>query len=197
MAATFLPKDLRVRFARALLGELELDNFEKWIYANSELEKYLDPNTYLELIASDFSSEDGRRHARELIGSILKPDPQLIGRQEVQQLLRGMLNGSIDLLTGVRELSRLHSGGLDFIPVIFVGFDSETDSIPAPDKYHLWDQDALKEKLKELNDRYREIIIDECRALLSKLMETDATRRETAEKTMKRISKKGTFELFY
>jgi hypothetical protein len=176
MSATYLPTDVRVRFARAMLGDSELDKFEKWIYANSDLDKYLDPNTYLELIASDFSTEDGRRHTRELIRSILEPiDPLLIGKQEVQQLLNGMLYGSIDLLTGVRELSRLHSGGLDFIPVAFVGFDSETDSIPTSDKYHLWDQDALKEKLKELNDIYRESILDECRALLSQLVKADAT----------------------
>jgi hypothetical protein len=169
MAACYLPTDLKVRFVRALLDDSQLDEFEKWLYADSELEKYLDPDTYLELISSDFRSEHGRKRTRECIRSILEPmDPQVVDREQVQQLLTGMLDDSIDLLTGLRELSRLHSAGLDFVPILFVGRDDETDSIPSPDRYHLWAPEALSEKLKEL-DKYRGSILEDCRALLVQL----------------------------
>jgi hypothetical protein len=169
MALSYLPTDIRVRFARALLDDSQLDEFEKWLYANSEVEKQLEPDTYFQLIASDFKTERGRKETRALLWSILEPkDPQGVTRQDVQQLLRAMLDGSIELLSGLRELSRLHTLGLDFIPIVFVGYDSDTDSIPTPDRYYQWNPEALREKLKGL-DRYRERILEECRKLLAQL----------------------------
>jgi hypothetical protein len=173
MAVSYLPKNIQLRLFRALTSESELGELESWLNADNELENHLGPDFYLGLIASDFRTDRGRKLAKELIRSILRPvDPEVITRQQVQQLLRGMLDESIDLLTGLRELSRLHSAGVRFIPIIFVGYDSETDSIPTPDEYYLWNQEALREKLKEL-DRYRKAILSECGILLERLVEFD------------------------
>jgi hypothetical protein len=43
----------------------------------------------------------------------------------------------------------LYHQGYEFIPIEFVGYESETDSIPGPKTYHLWDPAALARLLSD------------------------------------------------
>jgi len=43
-------------------------------------------------------------------------------------ILTGMIDGTVGIIEGCRELSRLFWQGNGFIPIIFVGYDSELDA---------------------------------------------------------------------
>ena len=58
---TALPKHITERFYKILKGDISVDAFEQWLYADKELEKYLPPEDYLDLISLSFK-KSGARH---------------------------------------------------------------------------------------------------------------------------------------
>jgi hypothetical protein len=89
-------------------------------------------------------------------------------KEKVCKILRQMINGSLDLVSGCRDLTHLHHKGFDFIPIRFVGFDSELDSIPLPEQYHLWNPEALEKYLRKV-EPYQDDIIQISKEILTKL----------------------------
>ena len=69
-----------------------------------------------------------------------------------KRICEAMLDGSMEVLAGVRAMSSLYHqpGGESVVAQTWVGLDSETDSFPTPDKYPLWEATALRAKLNEL-----------------------------------------------
>lgn len=57
---TTLPKDIRERFYNTIKGVISLDDFEQWLYADKELEKYLKSDDYLDLISLSFKKSGAK-----------------------------------------------------------------------------------------------------------------------------------------
>lgn len=57
---TTLPKDIRERFYNTIKGDISLDDFEQWLYADKELEKYLKFDDYLDLISLSFKKSGAK-----------------------------------------------------------------------------------------------------------------------------------------
>jgi hypothetical protein len=65
-----LPFSIQDRFFDFLEGKISGAEFEKWLYANQELEQ-IDKNVYLELIILDFRNSKAATEVLEIIGSYL------------------------------------------------------------------------------------------------------------------------------
>jgi len=70
-------------------------------------------------------------------------------------------------VTGCQSLARLARDGVSGVGVEFIGFDSELDGVPTPDKYGLWEPEALKALLGSV-EVYRGAILGAVRETLSK-----------------------------
>jgi hypothetical protein len=79
-----------------------------------------------------------------------------------------MLDDDAAVIPGLRRLVTLRHDGDEFIPIEFVGFDSELDGVPTPDRYHLWDASALAERLATTGP-YLKHVQQACRELLDDL----------------------------
>jgi hypothetical protein len=74
-------------------------------------------------------------------------------RREMVRVARGILDGSIGIVAGARQITRLRFGSTaenDSDILIFVGIDSESDHLPLGDVRRHWDAEALKAKDEEL-----------------------------------------------
>lgn len=94
------------------------------------------------------------------------PRPSLGGR--AKRICEAMLDGSMDVLAGVRAMSALRHepGGESVVAQIWAGLGSETESFPTPDKYPLWEATALRAQLNGL-ERYRTAILEAAKEHLS------------------------------
>lgn len=88
-------------------------------------------------------------------------------KEEVLRILENLLGGELDLVDACRELTKLYHQGYDFIPIEFVGYDSEMDSIPLTKFRHLWNQQEL-EKILQSNP-YKESVLNSAKKLLVQL----------------------------
>ena len=57
---TTLPQDIKGRFYKTVKGDISLDDFEQWLYADKELEKHLNPDDYLDLISLSFKKSGAK-----------------------------------------------------------------------------------------------------------------------------------------
>ena len=57
---TILPQDIKEWFYKTIKGDISIDDFEKWLYADSELEKHLNPSDYLDLISLNFQKSGAK-----------------------------------------------------------------------------------------------------------------------------------------
>ena len=79
-----------------------------------------------------------------------------------------MLDDDSAVIPGLRGLVTLRHDSDELIPIEFVGFDSELDGVPTPDRYHLWDAAALAERLATTGP-YLKQVQQACRELLDDL----------------------------
>lgn len=163
-----LPPPIRTPFLQFCNGELAPPEFEAWICAAGEVEPLIGRTEYLDLISADYTGRD-LAAKRDLCRRILEQHhPGAFDRYRVTRLLAAMLADDESLLDGLRELVRLRRQGCGFIPIEFVGMESETDAYPAPSSYHLWDPEALARKLTA-GLPYRQEIRAAARELLAEL----------------------------
>jgi hypothetical protein len=139
-----LSPPLRRQFLKFCCAELPSPAFEAWVCETPELEDEVGHGTYLDLLSADYLGRDVGG-VREVCGRLLDAHhPGTLRIYRVTRLLESMVRDESALMAGFRRLVRLHHDGYeDLVPIEFVGFDSETDSIPSPQSYHLWDPAAL------------------------------------------------------
>jgi hypothetical protein len=58
---TTIPQDIKERFYKTIKGDISLDNFEQWLYADKELEKYLNSTDYLDANLLKFSAKRSKK----------------------------------------------------------------------------------------------------------------------------------------
>ena len=160
----------RKQFLRFCAGESEAPAFEAWVCGAGDLEAEVGHGPYLDLISADYRGRDAYG-ARDLCEQLLEQHhPGVLRRYRVAAILRSMLADDAALVTGLRSLVALRHGDhqFEFIPIEFVGFDSENETIPTPDRYHLWDQTFLVEKLASAKP-YLAALRNACEELLDDL----------------------------
>jgi hypothetical protein len=164
-----LSEEARNRLLAFTCEVIPVPEFESWLYGSADLASALSPESYLELISANFRSPDGIRSARSVSEAVLEQAlPGSVGRYRAILILRGMLNGTVPLVVGVRQLTHMLHAGCTFIPACFVGFESETDTVPDPSHYHLWEPQALQRSLQSL-ESYSGVILSAASDLLREL----------------------------
>jgi hypothetical protein len=142
--------------------------FEAWVCGAQALEGEIGHGPYIDLVSADYQGRD-IAGARERCERLLEEHhPGNLARYRVRRILRSMLEDEAAVIVGLRKLVVLRHSGDEFIPIEFVGFDSETDGVPTPDRYRLWAPPALAELLARTRP-YLEQVQQACRALLDDL----------------------------
>jgi hypothetical protein len=167
-----------VEFDRFLAGEIQLDDFESWVYNTPALETVLAPSEYLALIELDYRGRHALHDAHKVVAAAYEAHrPGRLARDRAERLARGMLAGEINVAAGTRALARLYYDDHEWIPIAFVGIASELDDVPSPREYALWDPRALAERLRAYRDAeryYRAPALVAARRLLEHLEGTGA-----------------------
>ena len=136
------------------LSLLEPTAFYLSIVDDDYLEIVLGKTTYNDMLLFDyFDKQDVNKSRKVLTEYLISNFNELFQRYEVAFILDRMIDDSEQLPSGLRRLSNMAAfGGFDFIPNIFIGLDSETDSVPI-DVYR---EEIIKEakKLRQVLKEY-------------------------------------------
>ena len=142
-------------------GVLSLPAFEQWLYGTPEVETVLGPDTWLDLVSLDFRGRHATHEVRSFVERLYDTRrPGALPADEARVVARAFLAGSADLWVACRRLAALwYLGHHAWVPLDFVGLDSELDAIPAPSTRSLWEPSALARVLEHyrpwLEDAHR------------------------------------------
>lgn len=88
--------------------------------------------------------------------------------QELQSVLERIIHKQVPIHVGCSLLSAMFHNGNGLVWYDFDEFDSLLADVPFPDQYPYWNQEALHDKLKKL-DEYEEQVIGLAKQLFEKL----------------------------
>lgn len=149
---TTLPQDIKERFYKTIKGDISLDDFEQWLYANKELEKYLNSDDYLDLISLSFKKSG----AKYELWNLLKKHIDL-GEFETYKML-GLLNEAKQkterLPYVLMEFYDLYCKGYNFFQDLGIGIGLAVE-VPRVNNTtaDTWDE-LTNEQQKELLDSF-------------------------------------------
>ncbi len=55
---TALPRPIQERFYQTITGDRSVEDFEQWVYADTELEMLLKPDDYVDLISLNYKTRE-------------------------------------------------------------------------------------------------------------------------------------------
>lgn len=90
-------------------------------------------------------------------------------KSKVIPILKDMLDEKKHVILGCIELSALWHEGHDFIDYDFLEHYDNMQHIPMPDQYHLWNQEVLKDRIKDL-EIYKSKVLRDVKTFLDKLL---------------------------
>lgn len=126
-----LEKSVFDTFNEFVVGDLDLDNFTEWIKVKKTfIENVIGYEDYRLLTEvnrkqhKNFAQYDLSLQVSNIWAKHVPLSPEV---ERTKEILRGMIEGTAGIISGCKELARLFWKGNGFIPIIFVGFDSELD----------------------------------------------------------------------
>jgi len=166
-----LPPPHRQRFLDFVCDIAPAHEFEAWVYGAHDLESFLNPSEYLEVLGANYKTTDGVRLAQEVAERVLTTrEPDIVSRYRVELLVASSLQGSPSLLRTLRLLTSQPYSSTDIVPGYVIALASDMDIVPEESQYHLIHPDALAKRLA-IFERYRESIVTEFEVFLRELRE--------------------------
>ena len=167
------PPPLPPEHQRTLLafatGALEASAFEAWLYGVVGLDVHLTPDEFLALFSPDLRSAPGVAAAREATTKILDSRlPHDTALHQASSLVAAVLDGSIPLLYGLQQLSRLSHESPGLIPGDIANLYSDFEGVPSESSYHLYSPAYVARQLALLEGA-RPTIISALEAFLRQL----------------------------
>ncbi len=145
-----IPENIKIQIYQFLRGKLSIDHFEKWVYENKHLEKQLDRNGYLALIAFDFQQKDARYELEKLLMQHIIPEVEF-DRWLIRRMLNQLVHQEGDPVEIFRNLYDLYNRGYGFLRDISLPSMIDIDGVPTLSEKHLWNAEAFEEKRKGLD----------------------------------------------
>jgi hypothetical protein len=146
-----ISRDVWWHLEAAHAGDTPLPVFEQWVYESALAQRVLGPDAYFALAALDYRGRFAVHDTRALIERLYaERRPGALPIDRARRVAREFLDGHRDLWSTSATLATIwRTDGEEWVPIEFVGIDSELDSIPPPGARAVWDAGALAARLKD------------------------------------------------
>ncbi len=117
---TKLPIDIQIEFFRLLNDEILIEDFEQWVYSTKELEFFLAPNDYIELISLNFKSPHTIHEMKKIVSKYL--DYGESEKRKINNILNNLINKDTDFAKSLIATYNLYCKGYGFLDNIGLGY---------------------------------------------------------------------------
>lgn len=150
-----IAENTRIQFYLFLNGEISIENFEQWVYANNELEKQLKPQDYLDLLSFNFKQQDATYELKKLLENHIS---QLdFDNWNIRKLLNELITEQRDPVVVIDHLYNLYCNGYGSLREVGLPFVLGVDDIPRLAEKALWNEHAFETKRKMLGNYLRDL----------------------------------------
>jgi hypothetical protein len=121
-------KDIETMLFGFLRRQVTLRQLEAWVYATDELERVLGFDRDEQLLGFDFRQPEAQRLLDEILLPICERLwPAEHEREQARRYMCGLVNDTVDIFEACWWLTWRRNAGGTWIPISFVGLDSELD----------------------------------------------------------------------
>jgi hypothetical protein len=126
-------------------GELSPQQLEQWCVRTRAFETLFGEEGYTKLLTLGAAEQEEAiwTKLRALLGERF---PAEALAERAVRICEGLLDGTVDIVGGVRRMWILRQGDVE----TWARIDRSLGSVPAPEQYGLWEPTALAEKLERL-----------------------------------------------
>jgi len=118
-------------FFKLVSHEIELLEFEKWVYSESKLEEILSSNDYLELISINYKTPSGLYEAEKVLSSYFSMGKYY--EWNIRNILQKITEKPNDVHKYIEQCYDLYCDGFDFMDNLGMGYGL---GLTCPDYYN-------------------------------------------------------------
>ncbi|MBC6612993.1 hypothetical protein H8B15_18875 [Hymenobacter sp. BT507] len=146
--------EIQAAFHQVLAKKLSIADFEAWVYATPELEKFLDSNDYFELISLNYKDKRARFNLEALLDKYV--DWQQIRDDELRQTLRNLTNriSLDDVLEALITSYNWYCGGYYFLENVAADYGFLADTHFSWTSSSVWSSTSEDQKQRYINQYY-------------------------------------------
>ncbi|MEZ0611675.1 hypothetical protein ACAW74_24405 [Fibrella sp. WM1] len=151
-----LPQHIAEKFYRTIKGDITIEDFEQWLYADKEIERLLSPDDYLELIALNFKKSG----AKYELWNLLKKQIDL-GEYETYKLVELLTEAkkNTDRLPYIlMEFYGLYCRGYGFLQELGLNYGLSVEAPTIPNSTaDTWEELTIEQQQELLNSFWPEL----------------------------------------
>ncbi|GDY27759.1 hypothetical protein AHAT_36490 [Agarivorans sp. Toyoura001] len=118
-------------FFKLVSHEIELSEFEKWVYSESKLEETLNSDDYLELISINYKIPSGLYEAEKVLSNYFSMGKYY--EWNIRNILQKITDKPTDVQKYIEQCYDLYCDGFDFMDNLGLGYGL---GITCPDQYN-------------------------------------------------------------
>ncbi len=132
-------------FFKLVSHEIELLEFEKWVYSESKLEEILNPNDYLKLISINYKTPSGLYEAEKVLSNYFSMGKYY--EWNIRNILQKITDKPNDVHKYIEQCYDLYCDGFDFMDNLGMGYGL---GLTCPDYYNEKVDDYYPQILSEV-----------------------------------------------
>lgn len=147
-----LADDIKIHFRKFYFGDISVDSFTEWLYANAELENVIGYDHWYALLEFDYRKRDDIDLAKKLVKQLYEAQkPDLLIIEHAKSIAENVLDNSLGLHDGCRKLAQLlykdYPRAEKYIDLVFTGYEDELERL---DNTNFYDDRILADVKKLL-----------------------------------------------
>lgn len=107
-------------FYKLVSHEIELSDFEKWVYSESELEQTLKPDDYLEIISINYKTPSGLYEAEKVLSNYFSMGKYY--EWNIRNILQKIVDKPRDVHKYIEQCYDLYCDGFNFLDNLGLGY---------------------------------------------------------------------------
>tara|TARA_R110002167_G_scaffold366421_1_gene596569 strand:+ start:103510 stop:104268 length:759 start_codon:yes stop_codon:yes gene_type:complete len=115
-----LPIELQLQFFKVYSEEISIEDFEQWLYGETELEKLVGEKYYLDLVSLNFKDRHIKHEMSKVIDSFL--DFGLFEERKLKKILNDLINRTHDFAKSLIATYDLYCSGYNFFDNLGMGY---------------------------------------------------------------------------
>ena len=148
-------KDSYLTIYRLIAREVEIDDFERWVYAEKGLEDLLGPDEYLGLISLDYRLPSSLYEAEKILRRYI--DIGDYHEWYLRRVLQKVIDRTEDAHESIEQCYDLYCDGYDFLDNLGLGYGLSIAVPPSEYGADTWDALASAEQKRLIDGFYPDV----------------------------------------
>lgn len=144
-----LPNHIKYTFFQAMNGQMDLANFEQWVYSSSDLEQELSKQLYLDLISLNYKQSGAKYELSHLLERHI--DKGEYETYKLRRLLNQAKLRNLELPGVLEQFYDLYCHGYYFLQELGINYGLTVTSLPMPYQADHWSALSKEEVVTLVN----------------------------------------------